>query len=82
MRRINSNQALEEIASKREFNAGNLWGRWDNYPSEDGTKFIVYSYRQWIAIYDKTSDAWTLNTEKYSRTTSKHQNYTRRAINA
>lgn len=80
MKRINAGLAIREIAERREFNAGNLWGRWDNYPDEDGQKFVVYSYRQWIAIYDKESNSWQVNTEKYSRTTSKHQNHVKRAI--
>ena len=80
MKRINVRQAIDAIASKEEFNAGNLWGRWDSYPAEDGERYIVYSYRQWIAIFNKTSNEWELNTNKYSVTTSKHQNFTRRAI--
>lgn len=76
MKRINAGKAIGEIARCEDFNAGNLWGRWGS----DNAQYVVYSYRQWIAIYDKESNSWQVNTEKYSVTTSKHQNYCKRAI--
>ena len=83
MKRINARQAVDMIEQRLDFNAGNLWGRWEGDNGEGGpSEYVVYSYRQWIAKFNPDFPKWDLNTQKYSVTTSKHQNYTKRAVDA
>jgi len=76
-KRINARLAMNEIVHKREFNAGNFWGRW----TDDDTQYQVYSYRQLIGTFHLADETWILDKDKYSMTTSKHQNYLKRAVN-
>ena len=70
---------MQEIVYKRDFNAGNFWGKW--YDDEGQGEYQVYSYRQCIGTYYLADEKWILDTKKYSMTTSKHQNYLKRAVN-
>jgi hypothetical protein len=76
-KRINARLAMQEIVYKRNFNAGNFWGRW----TDDDTQYQVYSYRQLIGTFHLADETWILDKDKYSMTTSKHQNYLKRAVN-
>ena len=78
-KRINARLAMQEIVYKRDFNAGNFWGKW--FDDEGQGEYQVYSYRQCIGTYYLADEKWILNTQKYSMTTSKHQNYLKRAVN-
>jgi hypothetical protein len=78
-KRINARLAMQEIVHKRDFNAGNFWGEWAD--DEGQGEYNVYSYRKCIGTYHLADEIWTLDTNKYSMTTSKHQNYLKRAVN-
>jgi hypothetical protein len=45
-----------------------------------GMVYIVYSYGTPIAWYVYSTNQWHIVDQKFSATTSKHQNYTRRGI--
>jgi len=78
-KRINARLAMNEIVHKRDFNAGNFWGRWEDDKGQG--EYRIFSYRQCIGTYYLADATWILDGKKYSMTTSKHQNYLKRAIN-
>lgn len=94
MKQMNQRDAIHYIATGQEFKASALTG--STYSQGCGrlnltelTKFVddltsdrityfVYSYGTPIAW--RTNEAWYVVEQKFSVTTSKHQNLTRRAI--
>ena len=89
---MNQRDAIHYIATRQEFKAsalsgsryslggGQLMGK-DLATFEadvNGADYIVYSYDTPIAWH--SSNGWYVVAQKFSVTTSKHQNYTRRAI--
>jgi hypothetical protein len=92
MKQLNQRDAIHYIATREEFTAsalsgsryslgaGRLNGEEDYkfYSSVNGMDFIVYSYGTPIAWH--TPEGWYVVEQKFSQTTSKHQNLTRRAI--
>jgi hypothetical protein len=93
MKQLNQRDAMHYIATRQEFRASALegraynvgTGRLDNeeiarYNQDvNTTSFWVYSYSTPIAWYSY-STGWYVVSQKFSVTTSKHQNYVRRAI--
>lgn len=92
MKAVNQRDAIHYIATRQGFKASALQGN-GNYlgsgrlDQEEIAKlskdmasldYIVYSYGTPIAWH--TSDGWYVVEQKFSVTTSKHQNFTRRAI--
>jgi hypothetical protein len=93
--RTSNQKAGDLIADRVAFTGNNLYGVLgsldsviydtgllpDEYEQQlrlDRTSYIVYSYGKPIAWYcDK---GWFIPEAKYSTTTSKHQNYVRRAV--
>jgi hypothetical protein len=93
--RTSNTKAVDLIANRVGFTGNNLYGVVQSFdsvvyqtgrlPQEfetqlrfDRPSYIVYSYGTPIAWYcDK---GWFIPDTKYSTTTSKHQNYVRRAI--
>ena len=71
---ITTRNAHVAIAARRPFKAGALKG--EAHP--DGT-YTVHSYRAQIALY-KPEHGWSVNEERYSVTTSRHQSQVRRAV--
>ena len=71
---ITTRNAYLAIAARKSFKAGALKG--EAHP--DGT-YTVYSYAARIALY-KPEHGWSVNEEKYSVTTSRHQAQVRRAV--
>lgn len=85
---------LDAIAERAPFNAGNLTGRrhpagfgrmppatvdqFTEAVTEHELDYIVMSYNTPIAWHD--SRGWTIPADKYSPTTSAHQNIVRRAV--
>jgi hypothetical protein len=49
------------------------------FPRREGNLYVVYSYGTHFPmwVYDGEIDQWFGNSDKYSRTTSKHQSQTR-----
>jgi hypothetical protein len=92
--RTSNSKSLDYIANRIAFEgsnlAGYLWPLCDDFTpslgrlSADylndlrGAEYVVYSYGTPIAWF-KNGD-WNIPAIKYSVTTSKHQNYVRRAV--
>ena len=92
---LNQKDAEHYIATRREFKASALWGDFSKYTPQQGRmssneyqkfaikfeegSFIVWSYGTPIALCTEGGE-WHLVEQKFSVTTSKHQNLTRRAI--
>lgn len=93
MKQMNQRDAIHYIATRQEFKASALMGvyahtgtgRLDNEETalyneavNKGVDYMVYSYGTPIAWH--TPEGWYVVEQKFSVTTSKHQNYVRRAI--
>ena len=91
-KQINQRDAEHYISNRQEFTASALEGRVYNVgdgrldPEEaarykedlDGTQYWVYSYSTPIAWFH-SEKGWYIVEQKFSMTTSKHQNLVRRA---
>ena len=96
MPQLNQRDAEHYIAERREFTASALSGYHTNYTPQAGRLnaeeyaklteasangkfvYVVYSYGTPIAWC--TPEGWYVVAQKFSVTTSKHQNLTRRAV--
>ena len=93
MKQLNQRDAIHYIATRQEFKASALMGTFAHigagrlqgkelatYDADKvGIDFIVYSYGTTIA-WHTLNFGWYVVEQKFSVTTSKHQNYVRRAI--
>ena len=93
MKQLNQRDAEHYITTRQEFKASALMGTFAHigagrlqgkelatYEADRvGIDFIVYSYGTPIA-WHTLNFGWYVVEQKFSVTTSKHQNYTRRAI--
>lgn len=93
MKQLNQRDAIHYIATRQEFKASALMGTYAHigagrlagkelatYEADRvGIDFIVYSYGTPIA-WHTLNFGWYVVEQKFSVTTSKHQNYVRRAI--
>jgi hypothetical protein len=93
---LNQRDAIHYISERKEFTASALSGAFKRYTPETGRLnatetakliedsqgigglYVVYSYGTPIAWH--SLDGWYVVEQKFSVTTSKHQNYVRRAI--
>ena len=73
MAQLNYNQAVRAMENRQAFKGNTLWAQWEN------GEYCVYSYRT-LMLRENAEGVW-FNETKYSVTTSKHQNYIRRAFN-
>lgn len=93
MKQMNQRDAIHYIATAQEFKASALMGTTSHFGAgrlddeetaryndavSKGIDYIVYSYNTPIAWHG--FDGWYVVEQKFSVTTSKHQNYVRRAI--
>jgi hypothetical protein len=93
MKQLNQRDAIHYISTRQEFKASALMGTFAHIGSgrlnteeferynqtlADGANYFVYSYGTPIAWH--TAEGWYVVEQKFSVTTSKHQNYVRRAI--
>jgi hypothetical protein len=93
---MNQRDAIHYIATRQEFQASALSGRFERFTPQSGRLdpeeqaimakwaggigglYVVYSYGTpicWASL-----EGWYVVSQKFSQTTSKHQNLTRRAI--
>ena len=93
MKQLNQRDAIHYIATRQEFKASALMGTFAHtgagrlqgkelatYDADKvGIDFIVYSYGTPIA-WHTLNFGWYVVEQKFSVTTSKHQNYVRRAV--
>ena len=95
MKNVNQRDARHYIAIRREFKASALWGDFAKYTPRQGEMnaeeyakftakfeegaYVVWSYSTPIALCTEEGE-WYVVEQKFSVTTSKHQNYVRRAI--
>ena len=80
MARIANRDVRSYVARKEEFETNNqtIFAKERKY--QDGTHvYVVYSYGNHFPmyVYDYVTGQWYGNSDKYSRTTSSHQNYAR-----
>jgi len=94
---MNQRDAIHYIATRQEFQASALSGRFEQFTPQSGRLnpeeqaimarlsrftlgglYVIYSYGTPIAFY--SLEGWYVVGQKFSQTTSKHQNLTRRAI--
>ena len=61
------------LANCLDFKGNTMQAKWDY----DTDYYYVYSYRTCIAYYELNTYEWFVKDEKYSTTTSRHQNYCR-----
>ena len=95
MKNINQREAIEAIANREDFIASALMGhdgRSNTYGQlnaeeiqqyeavKDSIDYVVMSYRTPIAWHSVAG--WYVVSQKFSVTTSKHQNYIRRAVSS
>ena len=95
MKQMNQRDAIHHITTRQEFKASALSGKYESVRPEEGRLdleelhkmkqafavsggYVVYSYG--TPIVWRTADGWYVVEQKFSVTTSKHQNYVRRAI--
>jgi hypothetical protein len=94
---LNQRDAEHYIATRQEFKASALTGKYKNYTpetgrlnetdglklggvmNENGGAYVVYSYGTPIAWFSLL-EGWYVVSQKFSQTTSKHQNLVRRAV--
>ena len=77
MIRIANNKARDFVARREEFQGSNMFGSWLD---REGEKlYIVYSYGSHFPmyIYDNDANEWIANSDKYSRSTTRHQSQAR-----
>lgn len=72
---ITTRNAHEAIRAQKDFKAGALKG------IGGPTEYRVFSYAVEIATWVQGT-GWTVNEQRYSVTTSRHQSQVRRAINS
>ena len=71
-------KAREYVQNHREFNASNLYARWvkpyDVFGTAPEEVYVVFSYGAHFPLYAymPSIDRWFANSDKYSRTTSRH----------
>jgi hypothetical protein len=71
--KIANRQAREAVEGQKDFVANNIFGH-----NESDTLYVVYSYGHHFPMYAWVrGTGWIRNVDKYSVTTSKHQNQTR-----
>lgn len=81
VQRVLMKDAFAEITARREFDAGNMHGRWE------GSAFTVRSYEDRIAWSDRSDDwdgreVWHMRyATDCSKTTRWHLNIVQRAVN-
>lgn len=95
MKQMNQRDAIHYIATRQDFKASALSGKYESVRPHEGRLdldenrklkehfsdsggYVVYSYGTPIAW--RTASGWYVVEQKFSVTTSKHQNYVRRAI--
>lgn len=90
---VNQKEAMERIANRQAFEASSMSGKYYNYTPGPGRlgdeysrlvedfkegAYVVLSYGTPIAWFG--ASGWYVVNQKFSVTTSKQQNYVRRAI--
>jgi len=92
MKQMNQRDAIHFIATQQDFKASALSGSYVKFTPSTGrldpeesaklrdavARYVVFSYGTPIAWYGE--QGWYVVEQKFSVTTSKHQNYVRRAI--
>ena len=74
MNKCSNRNCIEYVDNKELFNANNIFAT--NITSSKGAFYVVYSYGFHFPMYafNFKSRTWFVNKDKYSVTTSKHQN--------
>lgn len=77
--RVANKDARMQVERLNEFEGSSMYARWLYNRDNGAGVYVVYSYGQHFPmyVYDMQTDMWIANTDKYSRTTSKHQSQAR-----
>jgi hypothetical protein len=79
LERINGRTCRAWVTERTPFknSNGQLYGQWEGLDGRDNAsaRYVVYSYDQhWpLFVYDNDRALWFENSDRYSRTTSKHR---------
>jgi len=71
MKRVANHSARPCVQNREAFQANNIFAEWRGDGAE--ARYIVYSYGKHFPMYIWTDGKWYGNSDKYSRSTSKHQ---------
>ncbi len=72
MTRIANRDARKYVQTLQPFEGSNLDGQLE----QQGDRYVVYSYQTPIWVYLRKHDTWVGTKQKYSVTSTKHQNQT------
>jgi hypothetical protein len=72
MKRVANKNARPCVQNREAFQGSNIFAEWRGDDTFDA-RYIVYSYGKHFPMYIWTDGKWYGNSDKYSRTTSKHQ---------
>ena len=77
--RVTNEEARQYVLRKEEFITGNKTMFSERCNGHGRNVYVVFSYNTHFPmyIYDYEAQQWYGNSDKYSRTTSRHQNITR-----
>lgn len=75
VKRVANRDVRREVQNLNEFEGSSMYARWKYNRDNGAGVYVVYSYGEHFPmyVYDMQTDIWIANTDKYSRTTSKHQ---------
>jgi len=76
MKRVANSNCRGYVQQCKPFQGSNLFANWIR-SSKGGDRYVVYSFGTHFPMFIYTSGQWYENTDKYSRTTSKHQSQAR-----
>ena len=76
MQRLANKNCRRYVENREEFNGSNLFSRWH------GNVYVVYSYGEHYPMFlwidpERADGGWYENSDKYSRSTSKHHSQAR-----
>lgn len=61
------------VESKQRFDASNIFARWER----EARQYVVYSYGYHFPMFAFIGGKWYRNSDKYSRSTTRHQSQAR-----
>jgi len=79
MKRVANIRARAAVTAREAFQGSNMFAEWRGTEAEPAIgkpstlRYVVYSYGTHFPMYIWEADRWYGNSDKYSRSTSKHQ---------
>jgi hypothetical protein len=69
---IPNSKCRSAVQSCTPFKGSNLWGEWEWADNKSMRQYVVYSYGPHFPLYINSGGMWFENSDRYSRTTSRH----------